>query len=922
MAKRPNEEVFNEARRRIEQARKAGATTLDLSGLELTTLPPEIGSLAALQNLDLSRNQLATLPPEIGSLTALQELNVNGNRLITLPPEIGLLRMLRGLAARQNGLTTLPPEIRFLTMLQKIGLGANQFTTLPPVICSLTTLKEVYVWDNQLTTLPPEIGSLTALKTLNLAGNQLTTLPPEICSLTTLQTLNLAGNRLTTLPPEIGRLTKLGRLYLHKNPGLELPEEVLGPQIGTRKMKAPSEILAAYFRIAGQAGETLGECKIIVVGRGGVGKTTLVKRLNREPYDANEQETHGIQIRKLPFEGKRGSVLGRVWDFGGQVVLHSMHEFFLTARSLYVLVLGERDDMLERDAAYWLQLIRSYAGDAPVVVVLNKSSGRQRNFDRATLAKNFGPILGWVPTECSEPSEVRSGIARLRQTLTAALDGKHMESVRRKFPRKWGKTKDAVEGMTASFLSYAAFQKLCRQQGERSATEQAALAGDLHDLGIALHYARDPRLRDTTVLRPDWLANGIYAVLRANDLDAAHLPAKYNRALASDGTVTRGTLVTIHRKAAAWGMLNVKDYPPAKRAFLLRLMELFHLSYPLDAQGKVQLVPTLLPPTPPKGTDEPRGPGLRRLRYEFDVVPAPLLPWFIAKNYSLIPDRRHWRRGTMLRFGRANGKVWMTQDERYVFATVDGPEKERDRLLAIIRGTLYRIFREYKALKPKEQWEHRGDWVPTAAMIELGAGPGVPAARRERWRSRRTRHGQEEERGGRIKRTVATRRLARAKRAVRLFISYSHRDKDWMGWVKPLLDGFQYDNRLVNITKLDSVHAWHDEELPSGNPWDAEIKGELRKMNIFVPLISHHFFSSWYVQKVELPLAEKRQKKIKVVPILLHDVNLKKKCPFLHQFPAVPAAQCWSKYADRRDAHGFIDDALWAAIEQVANAPC
>jgi hypothetical protein len=32
---------------------------------------------------------------------------------------------------------------------------------------------------------------------------------------------------------------------------------------------------------------------------------------------------------------------------------------FLTARSLYLLVLGERDEMAERDAAYWLQLIRS-----------------------------------------------------------------------------------------------------------------------------------------------------------------------------------------------------------------------------------------------------------------------------------------------------------------------------------------------------------------------------------------------------------------------------------------------------------------------------------------------------------------------------------------------------------------------------------
>ena len=36
----------------------------------------------------------------------------------------------------------------------------------------------------------------------------------------------------------------------------------------------------------------------------------------------------------------------------------------------------------------------------------------------------------------------------------------------------------------------------------------------MHDLGIAMNYARDERLRDTTVLRPDRLANGIYAVPR------------------------------------------------------------------------------------------------------------------------------------------------------------------------------------------------------------------------------------------------------------------------------------------------------------------------------------------------------------------------------------------------------------------------
>jgi DAPkinase-like Roc (Ras of Complex) protein len=65
----------------------------------------------------------------------------------------------------------------------------------------------------------------------------------------------------------------------------------------------------------------------------------------------HERETHGINIRELELACPDGPVQARVWDFGGQHVLHAMHEFFLTARSLYLLVLGERDDMAESVSA-------------------------------------------------------------------------------------------------------------------------------------------------------------------------------------------------------------------------------------------------------------------------------------------------------------------------------------------------------------------------------------------------------------------------------------------------------------------------------------------------------------------------------------------------------------------------------------------
>ena len=77
----------------------------------------------------------------------------------------------------------------------------------------------------------------------------------------------------------------------------------------------------------------------------------------------------------------------------------------------------------------------------------------------------------------------------------------------------------------------------------------------------------------------------------------------------------------------------------------------------------------------------------------------------------------------MLAFADARAKVWATQDDRYVFATVAGSEHARKRLLAMIRGTLHKIFREYKALSPVEQWEHNGKWVPRETLEEFGVLP-------------------------------------------------------------------------------------------------------------------------------------------------------------------------------------------------------
>lgn len=714
--------AYAQASSLIAEAMKEKNQVLDLSSLGLAMLPDSIGLLTQIQKLSLGNNRLTTLPDSIAKLTHLQKLDLSRNHLATLPDSIGELWELKILYLNNNQLTMLPDSILRLKQLQILNLNRNELTMLPDSIGHLVQLRELSFFQNQLTTLPYSIGQLAQLRFLSLTGNRLSMLPDSIGQLLLLQTLYLDDNRFTILPESLRKLGRLTALFLHNNPGLDLPAEILGPswqvvKLQSKEPKPAAEILDYYFSTRGNQGVPLREMKLIVVGRGKSGKTTIVKRLHGEPMDEHEPETHGIFRTPLMLQCSDGPMQVRVWDFGGQTVLHSMHEFFFTARSLYLLVLEQRGDSDERDAKYWLQLIRSHAPDAPVVVAFNKSKGVIRPLDRTTLNELYGPIVAWVPTECLPDDDcpgAEQSIKNLLDALTKAAD--KMEEPRKRFPRKFTAIKEWLEAEGAKKITYLEekqFRDGCVARHMTERKDQDAVAELMHELGVAMNYARDERLRDTTVLSPDWLANGIYAILRANMM----LP---DRQLVPDAILTEAKIGEILAVAAQppIEMLDAHVYS-GKWDFLLRLMNLFQLSFPLDEGFSRQLCPTLLGAEPPAGTDEPADGERVQLRYEFEVLPAPLLPRFIVQNFGLINRELLWQRGAMLRYEDARAKVWATADEKYLFATASGKESDRRELLAIIRGTLASLFKEYKRLRVTEQFMFSDQWVPVAALKKL-----------------------------------------------------------------------------------------------------------------------------------------------------------------------------------------------------------
>ncbi|MCA9895668.1 MAG: leucine-rich repeat domain-containing protein [Anaerolineae bacterium] len=169
---------------RIEAARISGATELDLSGLGLNTLPPEVFQLTDLTTLMLYNNQLTSLSPEISKLSGLTTLLLSRNQLTSLPPQIGQLTNLRSLDLSENQLAELPAEFFQLNNLNELYLSSNQLTYLPPEISQLSHLCYLIIIDNALHHLPTELAQLKILSVdscrLDIDFNPLITPPPDV----------------------------------------------------------------------------------------------------------------------------------------------------------------------------------------------------------------------------------------------------------------------------------------------------------------------------------------------------------------------------------------------------------------------------------------------------------------------------------------------------------------------------------------------------------------------------------------------------------------------------------------------------------------------------------------------------------------------------------------------------------------------
>lgn len=626
---------------------------------------------------------------EITLLTNLRTLNVGW--------ETDVLSTLSKASEEVNALLD---KIAELQSLETLYLHRLLIGNIPDGIRSLKKLRSLQLYGAELEKIPAWVGELSGLRHLGFMGSKLTTLPNSLATLHELESLDVSGNLFTEIPEVVFRLRSLRYLnigaYTHTEKGLikQIPADVLLlPNLNTLDVRGqpievpPPEVveqgvaaIKKYWRQQQEVGvDYLAEAKLIIVGEAGAGKTSLAKKIEDPAYELKPQEvsTEGIDVIRWGFPcAVRVKKEGReelhqtdfrvsIWDFGGQEIYHATHQFFLTRRSLYLLVADDRKE--DTDFNYWLQVVELRSDRSPLLIVQNEKQDRQRPLDLGALRARFPNLREALRVNLAD----NRGLDGLVKTIREELE--RLPHIGTPLPKTWSQVRAALEGDPRNYISLDEFLDICQQNGFKRREDKLQLSGYLHDLGICLHFQEDDVLKNTVILKPKWGTDAVYSVLDDR------------------GVLERRGRFGPEDLARIWADEKYADM----RGELLRLMMRFQLCYQLPDRP-VYIAPQLLSPTRP--AYEWKGRNELVLRYDYEFMPKGILTRFIVAVNHLIADQGLvWKSGVILARDGSRAEVIEDYPLRKINVRVTGADSRG--LLAIVDDQLERIHASFPRLK-------------------------------------------------------------------------------------------------------------------------------------------------------------------------------------------------------------------------------
>ena len=522
---------------------------------------------------------------------------------------------------------------------------------------SLSNLQTLYFSSNQVEDLSP-LQPLTNITYLVFSFNQVEDLSP-LQHLSQLQILSFESNQVQDLSP-LQSLSNLQGFVFDSNPFLEkIPEEI--------QRKGWKEILQYWLDTYEQTittAQPIREAKVVFVGEGGAGKTSLMHLLL---YGVKSQtnRTEKIEIHtdteQFTYGEKREKLTLRFWDFGGQDIMHATHKFFMSNRTLYVLISNGRkneDDILDD----WIEMLQSSIEDSPVLLVANhldNPEDKHRIPDWELKRKFENLQLPVIETSW----ETERGIQDLKNAIQATLQT--MPHFEEQFSPLYQSAKVKLLDIQKPYIDYQEYEDICQevaQELEREFKElsQQILADFLNDLGIMLNFRKaNDKLEDLFIFQPAWIVDGVYKIINAGE------------AQAQKGKVKEATVSKLLRE------INYKT--AQERNFILNMMKHFQLAFEYSkGRQTYYLIPSLFDKNRPKSFDTHwQKENLLRVRFEYTIWRNDYISYFLVNQHEYIEGDNYWINGAILKYGEQRVFIEAKRSQKSMLLEIAGKADKR-----------------------------------------------------------------------------------------------------------------------------------------------------------------------------------------------------------------------------------------------------
>ena len=546
---------------------------------------------------------------------ALQRLYLNNNKITHVP--LNTIEGLGGLIALDlsfNSIKTIEEgcfSTKFLANVKYLYLDYNKLKQIPKSICNLTGLVDLWIGYNQLNFLPITLSSMENIELIDFDGNPLGSMPPFLKE-DPYEDPHAAAKEGGVNKPAQG-VSESDQEQAERTEARENSKrggkltKIMKEEKGGLEYKRANK-LKTYLGGLEKGAENFQKVKLMFVGDGNVGKTSLLKALTKfqtasEPTTAEtfsqspnmvtspkkkpfsflggggsmNLATDGIDISRFTING----IEYRAWDFAGQDLYQTTHQFFLAGNSVYLLLfnLMGKDSISKID--YWLHSLQSRIV-APIIIIGthadDKRLRKNKTFVNTVIEKlkaRYKPVFPNIvdvrAVSCKDGKKDGIGLKEIVTILEKVV--KDQEMVGKAIPSQWIQLKNYLETLRKELndknapviMEMKKFEEKAAEFEITKKEEVMCVIQFLHSLGDLVYFGdksgeKKGGLEDLIFLDPQWLTHVMASVVTLR------------HQVVREGKLYHSDLGFIWKEP---------KFPPSIHGILLQLLQKFEILYPL-----------------------------------------------------------------------------------------------------------------------------------------------------------------------------------------------------------------------------------------------------------------------------------------------------------------------------------------------------